>query len=111
MGKTKRKRFKCVRMVVSPLWRGSGNIHPGWKILPTRMGFCSNTNGDRRFQFEDSNAAIVHVQPHYHYCVRHQLGEVARHCLEVFERLSLWLNNKNRSCRKSIPKGSQTGLE
>ncbi len=53
-------------------------LHPGWKILPTRIGLCSNTNSDRRFRFEDNNVAFTHVKPHY-YRVRqvepcHQLG-------------------------------------
>ncbi len=53
-------------------------LRPGWKILPTRIGYCSNTNGDRRFRYEDNNVAFTKVQPHY-YRVRqvepcHQLG-------------------------------------
>ncbi len=42
---------------------------PGWKILPTRIGYCSNTNGDRRFRCEDKNVAFTNVQPH-HYRMR-----------------------------------------
>ncbi len=66
-----RKQVNNVRMVVSPLLRRSGN-------RPTRIGFCSNTNGDRRFQCEDNNVVFTHVQPHL-YCVRqvepcHHLG-------------------------------------
>ncbi len=38
-------------MVVSPLWRGPGNIY----------GFildCSDTNDDRRFRCEDNNVTL-----------------------------------------------------
>ncbi len=57
-------------------------LHPGWKTLPTRIGYCSNTNCDRRFRCEDDNVAFTHLRPHY-YRVRqvepcHQLDEVAR---------------------------------
>ncbi len=55
-------------MVVSPLWRGPGNIHGlvlDEKILATKIGYCSNTNGDRRFWCEDINVAFTNVQPHY----------------------------------------------
>ncbi len=53
-------------------------LHSGWKILPTREGYCSNTNSAHRFRFEDNNVEFTHVQPHY-YRVRqvepcHQLG-------------------------------------
>ncbi len=39
-----------VYMVVNPLWRGPANIHVF--ILPTRIGYCSNTNCVHRFQRE-----------------------------------------------------------
>ncbi len=53
-------------------------VCPGWKILPTRIGYCSNAYCDRRFRCEDNNVAFTNVQPHY-YRVRqvepcHQLG-------------------------------------
>ncbi len=49
-----------------------------WKILPTRIGCCSNTNCARRLRCEDNNVAVTNVQPHY-YRVRqvepyHHLG-------------------------------------
>ncbi len=51
--------------------------HPEWKILPIRMGFCSNTKCARRFQCEDSN-----IQPHFYRVWQmescRRLGEVAR---------------------------------
>ncbi len=58
-------------MVVSPLWRGPGIIN-GFAPMenPTHKDwYCSNTNGDRRFRYEDNNVAIAPVQPHF-YCVR-----------------------------------------
>ncbi len=53
-------------------------LRPGWKILPTRIGCCSNTNGDGRLRCESNNVAFTNVQPHY-YRVRqvepcHHLG-------------------------------------
>ncbi len=48
-------------MVVSPLWRGLGNIS-GW----TRIGYSSNTNYARRFRCEDISVYLMHVQPHYY---------------------------------------------
>ncbi len=50
-------------MIVRPLWRGPGNIHG--LILPTRIGYCSNTNCDRSFRCKDNNVAFTNVQPHY----------------------------------------------
>ncbi len=41
-------------------------LHPGWKILPTRRGYCSNTYCDRRFRCEDNNVDLMSVQPHYY---------------------------------------------
>ncbi len=41
-------------------------LHPGWKILPIRIGYCSNTYGDRLFQREDNNVAFTKVQPGDH---------------------------------------------
>ncbi len=58
-----------VRMVVSPLCSRTGQhpwLCPGWKILPTRIGYCSNTNDDRRFRCEDNNVAFTNVQPHFY---------------------------------------------
>ncbi len=54
-------------------------LHPGWKILPTSVGYCSNTSCTRRFRWEDNNVDFTHMQPHY-YRVRqvkepcHRLG-------------------------------------
>ncbi len=39
---------------------------PGWKILPTRIGYCSNTSGNRRFRCEDNNVTFTNLQPHYY---------------------------------------------
>ncbi len=36
-------------------------LHPGWKILPTMLGYCSNTNYTRRFRRENNC-----VQPQYY---------------------------------------------
>ncbi len=42
-------------------------LRPGWKILPTMVGYCSKTNCARRFRCEDNNVDFTHVQPHnYH---------------------------------------------
>ncbi len=41
-------------------------LHPGWKILPTRIGYCLNTNCANLFRREDNNVTFTHVQPHYH---------------------------------------------
>ncbi len=68
-------------MVVTPLYRGPGNAHSfvlDEKMLPTRIGYCSNTNCNCRFRCEDNNIAFTNVQPHY-YRVRqlepcHHLG-------------------------------------
>ncbi len=32
----------------------------------TWIGYCSNTDYDRRFRCEDNNVAFANVQPHYH---------------------------------------------
>ncbi len=78
-----REQVNNVRVVVvSPLWRGPGNIHGSilfeWIILPTRIGYCSNVNCARRFWCEANNVAFTHMQPHF-YSVRqvepcHHLG-------------------------------------
>ncbi len=41
-------------------------LHPGWKIPPTRIGYCSNTNCAHRFRSEDNNVDFTQVQPHYY---------------------------------------------
>ncbi len=76
-------------------------LYPGWKILPTRLGYCSNTNCARHFRYEDNNVAFMPVQPH-HYRVRqvepcHQLGEVARRSSLAFTLLALCPNNNNNN--------------
>ncbi len=38
-------------------------LRPGWKILPTRIGYCSNTNGDHRFRYGGNNVDLMRVQP------------------------------------------------
>ncbi len=42
-------------------------LRSGWKILPTRIGYCSNTNDDRRFRRDDNNVAFTNVQLHYYH--------------------------------------------
>ncbi len=65
-------------------------LHPGWKILPTRIGNCSNTNCDHRFRCGDNNVTITHAQPHY-YCVRQ-----VEPCHHVrWSSQALCLNNNN----------------
>ncbi len=39
-------------------WTGQ---HPGWKILPVRMGYYSDTNWARRFWCEGHNTSLMHV--------------------------------------------------
>ncbi len=41
-------------------------LRPGWKILPTRIGYCSNTNYVCRFRREDNNANLIRVQRNYY---------------------------------------------
>ncbi len=56
-------------MVVSNLWCEPGNIRGfvlGWKILPTRIGYCSNINCVRRFRCEDNTGDLLCAQPHYY---------------------------------------------
>ncbi len=55
---------------MSPLWLGTGNngLLPGWKILPTRTDYCSNTNNVHRFRCEDdNNVDFMCVQLHYYH--------------------------------------------
>ncbi len=64
---------------MNPLWGGPGKIHAWMKILPTRVGYCLNTNYACRFRCEDTNVTITHVQlPHYYRVWQvepcHQLG-------------------------------------
>ncbi len=57
-------------MVVSPLWRGPGNIHGfvlDGKSYRQGKGYCLNTNNDRRFRCEDNTVAFTNVQPHYYH--------------------------------------------
>ncbi len=42
------------------------SLRHGWKILPIRIGYCSNTYCDRRFRYDDNNVAFSNVQPHYY---------------------------------------------
>ncbi len=53
------------RFLVNSLSGRLAWLRPGWKILPTRIGYCSNTNGGRRFGCEDNNVAFTFVQPLY----------------------------------------------
>ncbi len=86
-------------------------LQPRWQILPTKIGYCSNTNCAHRFRCEDNNVNCMHGQPHY-YCVRqvepcHQLGLVSRRSSWANELLALHLtknNNKNqiRPCTSGV---------
>ncbi len=53
-------------------------LRPGWKILPTRIVYWSNTNCAHHFRGEDNNVSFMHVQPHYYRMLQvepwHQLG-------------------------------------
>ncbi len=53
-------------------------LHAGWKIRPTRIGYCSNTNCARRFRCGSNNVDFTHVKPHYYRVQQvepcHQLG-------------------------------------
>ncbi len=42
-------------------------LRPGWKILPTRIGYCSNINNDHRFRCDNNNVAFTNVQPFYYH--------------------------------------------
>ncbi len=46
--------------------RARTRLHLGWKILPTRIGFCSYTNCARRIRCVDSNFDFMHVQAHFY---------------------------------------------
>ncbi len=65
-------------------------LHPGWKILPTRMGCCSNINCNHRFPCKDNYVDLAHVQQ-AEPC--HQWGKVARRSSFAFRFLALCLNN------------------
>ncbi len=41
-------------------------LRPGWKMLPTRAVYCSNTNCAHRFRYKDNNISFMHVQPQYY---------------------------------------------
>ncbi len=49
-----------------------------WKILPTRIGYYSNTKSSHSFRCEDNNVKFTNVQPHYYRVLQvepcHQLG-------------------------------------
>ncbi len=40
-------------------------LRPGWKILPKRLGYYSNTNCTCCFRRGDNRVDFTHVQPHY----------------------------------------------
>ncbi len=54
-----------VHMLVSLLWQHPW-LHPGWKILPTRIHCCSNTNCAHSLRCEDNNSVFSYVQPRYY---------------------------------------------
>ncbi len=83
-----RVKVNNVRLGVSPSVTLTGQhpwLRPGWKILPIRMGYCSNTKWARRFQCEDKNLSS------------HRLWEVTRHSSWAFELLTQCLNNNNNN--------------
>ncbi len=76
-------------------------LRPGWKILPTRIGYCSNTSYFRPFRPEDNKVDFKHVQPHY--CRVRQVepccrfGEVAWCSFWAIELLAQRLNSKSNN--------------
>ncbi len=40
-------------------------LRPGWKIVPIRVGYHSNTKWTRRFRCADSHVGLFHVQTYY----------------------------------------------
>ncbi len=84
-----REQVNSTRMVLSPpVARAEQHplIRPGRYILPTRMGYCSNTNWARRFRCGDNNANFVHAQPHF-YGVRHSLTTAKKFLESVFKAI------------------------
>ncbi len=74
-----------VRMVVSRLWRSPGYIHGfilDGKILPTRIGYCSNTNCARRWFNARTTSLLSRAE-----------GEVTRHSSWAMPLLALRLSN------------------
>ncbi len=68
--------YQVIRGLVSPPVERIGLhpwLQPGWKILLTRKGYCSNTNYVRRLRCEDNNVDLMRVQPH-----GFAYGEIAR---------------------------------
>ncbi len=59
-----------IMLSVSPCGANWATSTASFWILPTRIGYSSNTNYARRFQCDDNDVAFTHVQPHY-YLVRH----------------------------------------
>ncbi len=91
--------------------------HPGWKILPTKIGNCSDTDCVHRFRCEDNNVDITHMQPHY-YGVRqvepcHQLGWSSQALFLSISTLGAMPKNNSSATRailqNSAPRGSHSG--
>ncbi len=93
-------------MVVSPMWRGHPWLRSGWKILPTRIGYCSNTNGDYHFQFVGNNVAFTCMQPHNYREVGscHQLGWSSQELiLSILALGAMPKQQQQRHVRDTIP--------
>ncbi len=54
------------RLEVSTLWHRPGNIQSS-VLLPTTIGYSSNTNWTRRFRCHENNTDFMRVQPRYNY--------------------------------------------
>ncbi len=83
------------RLAYLCLWRNF-RLRPGWKILPIRMGYCSNTN---RFRSEDNNV-VMHMKLHYYRMQQvepcHLLVEITRRYSWAIYLLALWQNNNSK---------------
>ncbi len=63
-----REKVNNARIVVSPLWRGPGNIRAfALDGQPYRQGWVTTqiSNSVHRFWCRDNNIDITHVQPHH----------------------------------------------
>ncbi len=64
----KRQRSSSLRWAPCD-WDQATSMASSWmeEILPTRVGFCSNTKWTHPFRCENTIVSFMHVQPHYHY--------------------------------------------
>ncbi len=72
-------------------------LHPGWKTLQSRIGYCWNANCARRFRCEDNNV-ILHTCnlttiTYGRWSLVPKSDEVARRSPWAFKLLALCLNN------------------